>query len=154
MEGECICRLRKELTFKCCCCSVPQWCPTLRDPMNCGTPGFPALHHLREFAHTYVHWVSDAIQRSHPLSSPSPPAFNLSQCQGLFQWISSLHQVAKVLELQLQHQSLQWIFSVDSFRNNRFNNLAAVHRTLKSLLYHHNSRPSWRNVTCQRTHNS
>ena len=76
--------------------------------MDCSTPGFPALHHLREFAHTYVHWVSDAIQRSHPLSSPSPPAFNLSQCQGLFQWIDSSYQVVEVLELQLQHHSFQW----------------------------------------------
>ena len=67
----------------------------------------PCLHYLREFAQTYVHWVGDAIQLFHPLLSPSPPAFNLSQHQGLFQWVSSLHQVAKVLELQLKHQSLQ-----------------------------------------------
>ena len=73
--------------------------------MDCSTPGSPALHHLPELALTHVHGVSDAIQPSHPLSSPSPPAFNLSQHQGLFQWVGSLHQVAKVLEFQLQHQS-------------------------------------------------
>ena len=70
------------------------------------------LHHLPELAQTHVHWVGDAIQPSH-LSSPSPPAFNLSQGQGLVQWVSSSHQVAKVLELQVQHQSFQWIFRVD-----------------------------------------
>ena len=68
---------------------------------------------LLEFAQTHVHWVSDAIQPSHPLLSPSPPAFNFSQHQGLFKWVSSLHQVTKVLEFQLQHQSFQWIFRVD-----------------------------------------
>ena len=77
--------------------------------------GFPVLHHLPEFAQTNVHWVSDAIQPSHSLSPPSLPAFNLSQHQGLFQWISSSHQVAKVLELQLQHQSFQWIFRTNFF---------------------------------------
>ena len=71
------------------------------------TPGFPVHHQLLELAHTYVHQVADAIQPSHPLSSPSPPAFNLSQHQGLFQWVSSSHEVAKVLEFQLQHQSFQ-----------------------------------------------
>ena len=77
------------------------------------TLGFPVLHYLQEFAQTHVYWVSDAIQPSHPLSSPSPPALNLSQHQGLFQWVSSSHQVIKVLELQLPHQSFQWIFRVD-----------------------------------------
>ena len=81
----------------------------LCDPIDCSKPGFPVLHHLLEFAQTHVHWVSDAIQPSHPLSPPSPSALNLSQHQGLFQWVSSSHQVAKVLELQLQHQSFQWI---------------------------------------------
>ena len=95
----------------CCCCSVAKLCPTLCDPMDCNTPGFPVLHCLLELAQTHVHWVSDAIPPSHPLLSPSPPAFNLSQHQGLFQWVSSLHQVTKVL--QLQHQSFQWIFRVD-----------------------------------------
>ena len=74
------------------------------------TPGLPVLHHLPEFAQTHVQWVEDAIQPSHPLSSPSPPTFSLSQHQDLFQWVSSSHQVPKVLELCLQHQSFQWIF--------------------------------------------
>ena len=86
--------------------SVAQSCPTLCNPMDCSTPGLPVHHQLPEFTQTHVHQVGDAIQPSHPLSSPSPPAFNLSQHQGLFQWVSSSHQ-AKVLELQLQHQSFQ-----------------------------------------------
>ena len=81
--------------------SVAQSCPTLCDPMNCSTPGLPVHHWLPEFTQTHVHWVGDAIQPSHPLSSPSPPALNLSQHQGLFKWVSSSHQVAKVLEFQL-----------------------------------------------------
>ena len=81
-------------------------CIWLRDPMNCSMPGFPVLHHLPEFAQTHVHWVGDAIQVYHPLSPSSPPALNLPQHQGLFLWIDSSYQVAKVLELQLQHQSL------------------------------------------------
>ena len=85
-------------------------CPTLR-PHGCSMPGFPVLNHLLEFAQTHVHWVSDAIQPSHPLPSPSPPTFNLSQHQGLLHWVSCSHQVATVLELQLQ--SFQWIFRVD-----------------------------------------
>ena len=84
-----------------CCLPSRVW---LCDPMDCSTPGFPVHHHLPEFAQPHVHWVSDAIQPSHPLSSPSPPAFSLSQYQGLFQWVGSSHQVAK--ELELQHQSL------------------------------------------------
>ena len=92
---------------------VVQPCPTLCDPMNSSTPSLPVHHQLPELAQTHVHQVSDAIQSSHPLSSPSPPTFNLSQHQGLFKWVSSLHQVAKVLERQLQHQSFQWIFRTD-----------------------------------------
>ena len=87
--------------------SVTQSCPTLCDPMDCSTPGFPVHHQLLELAQTHVHPVSDAIQPSHPLLSPSPPAFNLSQPHGLFQGVSSSHKVAKLLELQLQHQSFQ-----------------------------------------------
>ena len=74
-------------------------------PMDCSMPGLPVHYQLLEFTHTHVHWAGDAIQPSHPLSSPSPPAFNFSQHQGLFQWVSSLHQAAKVLEFQLQYQS-------------------------------------------------
>ena len=88
--------------------SVTQSCPTLCDPMDCSTPGLPVHHLLTESTQTHFNWVSNAVQTSHPLSSPSPPAFNLSQRQGLFQWVSSSHQVAKVLEFQLQHQSFQW----------------------------------------------
>ena len=78
--------------------------PILCNPMNCSTPGFPVHHQLLECSQTHVHWVGNAIQPSHPLLSPSPPAFNPSQHQGLFQWVSS-HQMARVLEFQLQHQS-------------------------------------------------
>ena len=94
-------------------CSAAQSCLTLCDPMDCSTPGFPLLHCQLELAQTHVHWVDDVIQPSHPLSFSSPPASNLSQHQGLFQWVSSLHQVAKLLELQLQHQSFQWISRLD-----------------------------------------
>ena len=80
--------------------SVAQLCPILCDPMNQSMPGLPVHHKLLEFTQTHVHWVGDAIQPSHPLSSPSPPALNLSRNQGLFKWVSSLHQVAKVLEFQ------------------------------------------------------
>ena len=89
--------------------SVAQSCLTLCNPMECSTPGLPVHHQLPELTQTHVHWVDDAIQPSHPLSSPSP-AFNLYQHQGLFKWVSSFQQVAKVLEFQLQHQSFQWIF--------------------------------------------
>ena len=88
--------------------SVAQSCPTLCDPMNCSTPGLPVHHQLPEFTQTHVRRVSDAIWPSHPLSSPSPPAPNPSQHQSLFQWVNSSHEVAKVLEFQLQHQSFQW----------------------------------------------
>ena len=88
--------------------SVAQSRLTLWDPMDCSTPGLSVHHQLPEFTQTHVHWVGDAIQPSHPLSSPSPPTFNLSQHQGLFQRVNSLHEVAKVLEFQLQHQSFQW----------------------------------------------
>ena len=93
--------------------SDTQSCPTLCDPINCSMPGFAVHHQLLELAQTHVHWAGDAIQPSHPLSSPSPPALNLFQHQGLFQWVSSSHQVAKVLEFQLQRQFFQWIFRTD-----------------------------------------
>ena len=96
--------LRQRVQFS----SVTQSCPTLCDTMNRSMPGLPVHHQLPEFTQTHVHRVSDAIQPSYPLSSPSPPALNLSQHQGLFQWVSFSHQVTKVLELQLQHQSFQW----------------------------------------------
>ena len=106
------------------CCSVAQSCLTLCDPVDCSLPGFPVLYHLLECAQTHVHWVGDAIQLANSLSSPSPPALSPSQHQGLFQWVSCSHQVAKVLELQLQHQSFQWIFRLISFRMDWFDLLA------------------------------
>ena len=93
--------------------SIAQSCLILCNPMDCSTPGFPIRHQLPELTQTHVHGVGDAIRPSHPLSSPSPPAFNLSQHQGLFQWVGSSHHVAKVLEPQLQHQSFQQIFRDD-----------------------------------------
>ena len=116
--------------------SITQSCPTLCDPMNLSTPDLPVHHQLPESTQTHVHWVSDAIQPSHPLSFPSPPALNLSQHQGLCKWVSSSHQVAKVLESQLQHQSFQWTFRMDSL------DILAVQGTLKSILQHHSSKAS------------
>ena len=106
--------------------------------MDCSTPGFPVHHQLPEPTQTHVHHVGDAIQPSHLLLSPSS-AFNLSQHQGLFQWVSSSHQVAKVLEFQLQHRSLQWILGLISYRMDWLD-LLAVQGTLKSLLQHHSSK--------------
>ena len=85
-------------------------CWTLCDPINYSMPGFPVLHYLLEFAHICVHWVSDTIQPSHPLLSPFPPSLNPSQHTGLFQWVGSMDQLAKILGLQLQHRFFQWIF--------------------------------------------
>ena len=93
--------------------SVTQSCMTLCDLMECSMPGLPVHHQFLELTQTHVHQVGDAIQPSHPLSSLSPPAFNLSQHQGLFKWVGSSYQVAKVLELLLQHQYFQWIFRND-----------------------------------------
>ena len=93
--------------------SVAQSCPSLWNPMNHSTPGLPVHHQLPESTQTHVHRVGDAVQPSHPLSFPSPPALNLSKPQGLFKWVSSSHQVAKVLELQLQHQTFQWTSRTD-----------------------------------------
>ena len=106
--------------WKCCedtiagilyCCSVTQLCPTLHNPMDCSTPGLLIPHRLLEFAQVHVHCIGDAIQSSHPLLPSS--AFNLYQHQGLFQWVGCLPQVTKVLELQLQRHSFQWVFRVD-----------------------------------------
>ena len=93
--------------------SVAQSCPALCNPIDCSAPGLSVHHQVPEFTQTHVHRVGDAIQPSHLLSTPSPPAVNLSQHQGLFIWVSSSHHVAKVLELQLQHHSFQWIFRTD-----------------------------------------
>ena len=94
--------------------SVNKSCLILCDPMDCSMLGFSVLNYLLKFAQTNVHWIHHDIQPSHPSFPPSPPALSLSQHQGLFQWVSSLHQVTKVLELQLRHQSFQWIFKLIS----------------------------------------
>jgi len=93
--------------------SVAQSCPTLCNTMNRSTLGLPVHYQLPEFTQTHNHWVGDAIQPSHPLPSPSPPAINLSQHWGIYKGVSSSHQVAKVLEFQLQHQSFQWTCRTD-----------------------------------------
>ena len=123
------------------CCSVTQSCMTLCDLRDCSTPGFSVSHHLPELAQTHVHWVGDAIQSSHPLSSPSPPAFNLSQDQGLFKWVSCPYHVAQLLEFWLQHQSSNEHPGLISFRMDWLD-LLAVQGTRKSLLQHHSSKAS------------
>ena len=125
--------------------SVAQLRPTLCDPMACSMPGSPVLHQLQELTQTHVHRVSDGIQPSHPLSSPFPPAFNLSQHQCLFKWVSPSHQVAKVLEFQLQHQRpsnehpglISWVHLRMDWLD-----LLAIQGTLKSFLQHHSSKAS------------
>ena len=99
------------------CCSITKSCLTLCNPMDYSIPDVSVLHCLLEFAQTHVHWLSEAIQPSHPLSFLFLPALNLSQHQGLFQRVGSLYQVAKVLECQLQHQFSQWIFRVDFLKD-------------------------------------
>ena len=118
--------------------SVFQLCSMLCDPVDHSTPGLPVDHQLREFTQTHVHWVGDAIHPSHPLSSPSSLAFNLSRHQGLFKWVSSLHQVSKVLEFQLQHQSFQWIFRTDFLMG-----FICCYFPLTSLCYFFSSDLTW-----------
>ena len=120
--------------------SVTQLCPTLSDPMDCSTPGSPVHHQLPELAQTYIHWVGDAIQPSYLLSPPSP-AFNLIQLQGLFQWVSSLHQVASVEVFIFSISSFNEYSGMISFRMDWLD-LFAVQGTLKSLLQHHSSKAS------------
>ena len=121
------------------CCSVSP--VRLCDPMDCGTPGFPVLHHLLEFAQTLVHWISDAIQPSHPLPSFSPPAFNLSQHQGLFRWVPLCIRWPKYLNFSFSINLSNWYSGLISFRINWFD-LLAVQGTLKSLLQHHSTKSS------------
>ena len=109
--------------------------------MDCSTPGFPVHHQLLGLTQTHVHWVGDAIQLSHSLLSAFPPTFNLSQHQGLFQWVGSSHQVAKVLEFQLQHQFFQWIIRIDFLWDWLVWSLCGP-RDLKSLLQHYSSKAS------------
>ena len=134
--------------------SVTQSCPTLRDTMDCRMPGLPVHHQLLEFTQTQVHQVGDAIQPSHPLSSPPPPAPNPSQHQGLFQWVNSSHEVAKVLEFQLHHQSFQWTSRTDlqdwsqessptpQFKSINSLVLSFLHSPTLTSIHHH-----WRNHT-------
>ena len=125
--------------------SAAQSCLTLCDPMDCSTPGFPVHHQLLEFTQTHVHLVSDTIQPSHLLSFPSPPAFNLSQHQGLFKWISSWHQVAKVLEFQLQHRSFQRLFKTDflsDWLDSQESPLTPQFKSIKSLALSFHYRPT------------
>ena len=120
---------------------VTQSCPTLCNPMDCNVPGFPVRHQLPELTQTHVHRVSDAIQPPHLLLSPSPPAFNLSQHQGLFQWVSSLHQVAQVWSFSFSVSPFNEYSGLISFRMDWLD-LHAVQGTLKSLLQHHSLKAS------------
>ena len=120
--------------------SVAQSCLTLFDPMNRSMSGLPVHHQLPEFTQTHAQQVSDVIQPSYPLSAPSPPTPNPSQHQGLFQWVNSLHEVVKVLEFQLQHQSFQWTPRTDLLQDGLVGSLCSQ-GTLKSLLQHHSSKP-------------
>ena len=113
----------------------------LWDTMDCSMLGFHVLQYLLEFAQIHVHWVSDAIQPSHPLLPTCPPTLSLSQHQGFFQWVGYLYQVAKVLEFQHQRQSFQWILGLIFFRIDWFG-LLAVQGTSRSLLQHHSSKAS------------
>ena len=116
--------------------SVTQSCPILCYPVDCSTPGLPVHHQLPKFTQTHVHWVSDAIQPSHPLSSPSPLALNLSQHQGLFKWVSSSHQVAKYGSFSFNISPSEEHSGPISFRMDWLD-LLAVQGTIKSLLQHH-----------------
>ena len=132
-------RFSSPLALRDCGCSLTQLGPTLCELVDCRMLGFPVIHHLPELAQIHVLWVDDAIQPSHPLLSPSPSDSRLSQHQGLFQRVSSSHQVAKVLELQ--HQSSNEYSGLISFNIDWFD-LLAVQGTLKNLLQHHSSKAS------------
>ena len=121
--------------------SVAQSCPTLYDPMNCNMPGLLVHHQLQESTQTHVHWDGDAIQPSHPLSSPSPPALNLSQCQGLFKWVSSSIRCPKHWSFSFNISPSNEHPGLISFRMDWLD-LLAVQGTLKSLLQHHSSKAS------------
>ena len=121
--------------------SVSRSCPTLCDPMDCSAPGFPVHHQLLDLAQTHVHWVGHAIQPSRPLSSPSPPAFNLSWHQGLFQWVSSFYQVAEVWSFRFSISPYSEYSGLISFRIDWFD-ILAVQGALRGLLQHHGSKAS------------
>jgi len=140
------------INFPCfCCCSVPRSCLTLYDPRNCSTSSFPVLHYLPECAQTHVHWVTDAIQPSYPLSPSSPLALNLSHHQDFFLWVSSSHQVARKywnfsFSISLSNEYSGLIpFRIDWF------DLLAIQGTLNSLFQHHNSKTSTFNAFCWTT---
>ena len=134
-----------------CCCSVAQSCLTLREPMDCSMPGLPVPHHLPEFAQVHAHCIGDAIQPSHPLMPYSPSTLDLSQHQGLFQWVICSNQVTKILELQFQHhpsneysgliplkidwsKGLSGIFSSTTVRRHQF---LGILPSLLSSSHHH-----------------
>ena len=119
-----------------CCCSVAKSCLTLRDPMDCSTTGFPVPYHLLEFAQVHIHYIGDAIQPSHPLLPSSPSAFNVSQHQGLSQWVSCSHQVASFSISPSKEYSGLISFNIDWF------DLLTFHGTLRSLLQHHSLKAS------------
>ena len=121
--------------------SVAQSCLTLCDPMDCSTPGLPVHHQLPEFTQTHVHWVGDAIQPSDPLSSPSPPAFNFSQHQGLFKWSQLFTSGGQSIGVSASTSVLQWTLGTDLLLDGLIYPLA-VQGTLKSLLQHHTSKIS------------
>ena len=121
--------------------SVTQSCLTLCNPMDCSTPGLPVHHQLPEFTQTHVHWVGDAIQPSHPLSSPSPPTFNLFHHQGLFKWVSSSHRWPKYRSFSFNISPAREHSGLISFKMDWLD-LIAVQGTLKSLLQHHSSKVS------------
>ena len=127
-------RLNPHTASTCCCgCSVTESRPTLCDPMDCSTPGFPVLYYVQEFAQTHVHSVSDAIRPSHSLPPLFLHTFNFSQYQGLSQWVSFLHQVAKILEFQLQHQSFQRIWAIIQAQKNKILPFMATWIDLKGI---------------------
>ena len=121
--------------MSCCFCSIAQLCSTLCDPMDCSMPGFPVLHQLLELAQTHVRWVDDAIQPSHPLFSPSPPAFNLSQHQGLFQELALRIRWPEHWSFSFSVSPSNVYSGLISFRISWFD-LLAVWGTLKSLQHH------------------
>ena len=128
----------KKIAFNSNCCSVAQSCPILCDPMDCSAPDLSVLWYLPEFAQTLVHWVSDAIQPSHPLPPSSPFAFNLSQHQGLFQWVGFSHRGPKYWSFSFSISPSNEYSGLISFRIDWFD-LLAVKETLKSFFQHHNS---------------
>ena len=130
---------KDHVVYPCGCCSVTQSCPALCNTVDCSTPDFFVLDCLLEFSLTHVHWVNNAIQPSHSPSPPSPPALNLSQHQGLFRWVNSFHQVAKVLSFSFSISPSSECSGLISFRMDCLD-LLAVQGTLKSLLQDH----SWK----------